>query len=220
MWAPQATRSSARVCHVSNGVKVMDQSSGTRSFRCRELLWSQFAALAQQLNCSVDFLINDAMKRYGQQRSHYPPLLPAGPVPIPAPVAAAPPASIPWPTPPPRPIPRAPQPPPQAVPLPPAPAINALHLPQLHLNYRGQYVPVNGDRFVIGRGRKSCDLVIKDANVSRQHALIEVVAGQHFIVDLGSTNGLEYRGGSVQRQRISQGDVFSVCGHDFVFAYR
>ena len=58
--------------------------------------------------------------------------------------------------------------------------------------YRGQQFPITKDRFVIGRGKQTSDLTIKDPNVSRQHAMIEFVGGQYFIIDLGSTNGVEY----------------------------
>ena len=51
--------------------------------------------------------------------------------------------------------------------------------------------PVTKDRFIIGRGKQSSDLTIKDPNVSRQHAMIEFLNGQYYIVDMGSTNGVE-----------------------------
>ncbi len=45
----------------------------TRSFQCREALWQKFEQMARELECSVDYLINDSMKQYARQprlRSH------------------------------------------------------------------------------------------------------------------------------------------------------
>jgi predicted DNA-binding ribbon-helix-helix protein len=33
-----------------------------RSFQCRDILWDAFQQMAQELECSVDYLINEAMK--------------------------------------------------------------------------------------------------------------------------------------------------------------
>ena len=49
---------------------------------------------------------------------------------------------------------------------------------------------VNIDRFIIGRGKNTANLVIDDPNVSRQHLVIERVGNQFFLVDSGSTNGV------------------------------
>jgi pSer/pThr/pTyr-binding forkhead associated (FHA) protein len=79
--------------------------------------------------------------------------------------------------------------------------------------------PVTKDRFIIGRGKQSSDLTIKDPNVSRQHAMIEYLNGQYYIVDMGSTNGVEFEGERVQRKVISDGDLFRVCDHELRFSF-
>jgi hypothetical protein len=76
------------------------------------------------------------------------------------------------------------------------------------------------DRFVIGRGKQSSDLTLKDPNVSRQHAMIEFQNGVYFMVDMGSTNGVEYNGQRIARKQIAEGDVFKICDHDLRFTYR
>src|SRR5204862_6123471 len=86
--------------------------------------------------------------------------------------------------------------------------------------YAGQKVPVNKDRFIIGRGKQSSDLTIKDPNVSRQHAMVEYLNGQYFMVDMGSTNGVEFNGQRIARKQIAEGDVFRICDHDLRFTYR
>ena len=89
----------------------------------------------------------------------------------------------------------------------------------LHLYYNNQAFPINKDRFIIGRGKQTTDLTIKDPNVSRQHAMVEYMNGKYYIVDMGSTNGLEYGGKRVQRQVVSEGDSFRVCDHELRFSF-
>ena len=78
---------------------------------------------------------------------------------------------------------------------------------------------VIGRRCIIGRGRQSSDLTIKDPNVSRQHAMIEYLNGYYYIVDMGSTNGVEYAGQRIQRRVVGEGDTFRVCDHELRFSY-
>jgi len=86
--------------------------------------------------------------------------------------------------------------------------------------YLGEYVPINKERFIIGRGRQSSDLTIKDPNVSRQHAMVELSGGSYWIIDLGSTNGVEYNGQRVSRRVIAEGDIYKICDHEVRFTYR
>ena len=41
-----------------------------RQFQCRDVLWETFEQMARELECSVDYLINEAMKQYARQRSY------------------------------------------------------------------------------------------------------------------------------------------------------
>jgi pSer/pThr/pTyr-binding forkhead associated (FHA) protein len=90
----------------------------------------------------------------------------------------------------------------------------------LSLFYQGERFQITKDRFVIGRGKQSSDLTLKDPNVSRQHAMIEFQNGVYFMVDMGSTNGIEYNGQRIARKQITEGDVFRICDHDLTFTYR
>src|SRR5215475_14507146 len=50
-----------------------------RSFQCRDVLWETFEQMAGELECSIDYLINESMKQYARQRSYTPrPPMPGG----------------------------------------------------------------------------------------------------------------------------------------------
>jgi len=236
-----------------------------RSFQCRDALWEKFEQMARELECSIDYLINDSMKQYLRQRGYGTaasmsiapgPPGPAAPPPLPAPPGAPPGRSSVGPPPPPAGrggggagFPPPPPPPPTASqgatrrgPPPPPPARNTSRAPpppppttnasraappplgnagrpsQLYIYYMGERFQVTKERFIIGRGKQSSDLTIKDPNVSRQHAMVEFLNGQYYIVDMGSTNGVEYNGQRVQRRVINDGDTFRVCDHELRFA--
>ena len=91
---------------------------------------------------------------------------------------------------------------------------------QLYIYYMGERFQVTKERFIIGRGKQSSDLTIKDPNVSRQHAMVEYQNGVYFIVDMGSTNGVEYNGQRIARKQIAEGDTFKICDHDLRFTFR
>ena len=277
---------------------MTDNRQTTRTFQCREALWACFEQMARELECSVDYLLNDAMKQYARQRgynsmgadSHSP-----------SPASSSLPPSL------------RPSTPMMRAPLPPAPmgrgmpggaaaaraaagacsgaavlraaaTARAAHRcrrrrspplagsrrrrclrrpptrqmpaakprllravvgaaaataitsssrsrmgapmpaaggarPTVNIYYMGERYPVTKDRFIIGRGRQSSDLTIKDPNVSRQHAMIEYLNGYYYIVDMGSTNGVEYAGQRIQRRVVGEGDTFRVCDHELRFSY-
>jgi pSer/pThr/pTyr-binding forkhead associated (FHA) protein len=272
-----------------------------RTFQCRDVLWETFEQMARELECSVDYLINEAMKQYARQRSYggasrtpppgqqyqqresAPPPMQQQPhgYAMPTPAAPPPPAmrgaqlgpppsqrmppppmrssGLPAPPPPPpqrgmhqvpAPPPRQMSPhqgmpqqqriptgPPRSVP-PPIPRGQQQQQQQqpmmgsngfpgmspqggtLSVIYQGEKLSVTKDRFVIGRGKQSSDLTLKDPNVSRQHAMIEFQNGVYFMVDMGSTNGVEYNGQRIARKQITEGDVFKICDHEMRFTYR
>jgi hypothetical protein len=233
-----------------------------KSFNVRDGLWKLFEVRAQEMDCSVDYLINEAMRLYarthnfaasvrvdpaptgvtttpgltgqgitgsdpGAQRpiTGVAPVRPSmAPVPHPT-IPKAPPlmgasasaTSIPAPLPAPPPIgqgaPIAPPKPPSYEPTNPAAG------PRLTLIFQGRKIPVTSQQFIVGRGSKSSDLAIKDPNISRKHAAVIFHNGAYYIKDLGSTNGVEYKGKTVDSKRIDEGDVFSICGYDLHFTY-
>jgi hypothetical protein len=288
----------------------------TRSFQCRDVLWETFEQMARELECSVDYLINEAMKQYARQRSYGPgatktpfpgrenaPSMtgssPYGPPPqpqaqmgglpssiptpaVPGPPQMRPPGPLPPPPgrmsapmarpssglppppglnqgrmsappsppmmgrglpPPPGMTPSRPPPPPMQqqmqAPIPQAPRSVPPPIPRqpqggyngyggapavqpgvLSVIYMGEKIAITKERFVIGRGKQSSDLTLKDPNVSRQHAMVEFQNGVYFMVDMGSTNGVEYNGQRIARKQIAEGDAFRICDHEVRFTYR
>ena len=69
---------------------------------------------------------------------------------------------------------------------------------------------------VIGRSRDA-DITVEDPNVSRRHAEVRRDDGAFWIVDLGSTNGVELNGRRVDRARLSHSDRVVLGRTDLVF---
>ncbi len=234
----------------------MDQSKKTmRHFYCRDVLWETFEQMANDFDCSIDYLINESMRYYarsknypaaGQGASASMPSSSSGatqPPPMgarrPAPTTSPPPPSQP-PTAPA--APRRPAPPTPASHLGGAPmAAAAMGRPAatpgyappaapppaavggsatLFLMFNGQRYPVTKDQFIIGRGSKTSDLAIKDGNISRKHAAVIRRNGTFYIKDLGSTNGIDYKGMRIDNKRIDEGDIFHLCDYELRFTYR
>jgi hypothetical protein len=262
----------------------MDQSKKTmRHFYCRDVLWETFEQMANDFDCSIDYLVNEAMRYYARSKNYQSPGAPpvtqgapavnpginntggptsysggpakpgngmrgqpgtqppppgagagmqgmrgraqpptpgyqgqnnlnvsartASPTGVPGgmnamqhPVGA--PAVQPAPT--------------GASPMPMGPGGG----PTLFLIYNGQRYPVTKDQFIIGRGSKTSDLPIKDGNISRKHAAVIRRNGTFYIKDLGSTNGIDYKGMRIDNKRIDEGDVFHICDYELRFTYR
>jgi pSer/pThr/pTyr-binding forkhead associated (FHA) protein len=92
--------------------------------------------------------------------------------------------------------------------------------PTLFLIFNNQRIPIEKDQFIIGRGSKTSDLAIKDGNISRKHAAVIRRNGTYYIKDLGSTNGIDYKGMRIDNKRIDEGDVFHLCDYELRFTYR
>ena len=92
--------------------------------------------------------------------------------------------------------------------------------PPLFLDYAGKRYAIQVARFIIGRERGSCHLVLVDSNVSRQHAAVELVNGAYFMVDLGSRNGVGYDSLRIHRKQIVEGDQFDIGTHQLRFSFR
>ncbi len=100
-----------------------------------------------------------------------------------------------------------------------APAASSEDRP-LYLWFEGNWYTIDQDQFVIGRGSKFSDLPIKDANISRRHCAVVRRAGEYYIKDLGSTNGVEFAGVRVDDHRVEEGNVYYLCDHEIRFSFQ
>jgi hypothetical protein len=197
-----------------------------RAFQCRDYLFEIFDRMSDELDCSVDYLINEAMREYARARdravarlteervvgsvmaggdgarvpSQSPPAAQARPAPLLTPMPSRRPTAPP--------------------PLPGHRPSDSFSPRVLVLEFNGQDFPVEKDEFIIGRGAKTADLAIRDGNVSRRHAAVVFHDGVHFMKDLGSTNGIEFAGQRVESKRIEDGDVYRICDYELRFSYQ
>jgi hypothetical protein len=85
------------------------------------------------------------------------------------------------------------------------------------LTVNGTRHEVKQRRVVLGRSR-DCDIQLADANVSRRHAELRQEGASYWIVDLGSTNGMEVNGKRVKRAKLSDGDTVTLGSTDVLFS--
>jgi len=199
----------------SRSPSAPDEGDGRRprTFLCREDLYRAFESRATELECSVDWLLGEAMKRLlADAGLKLPPRV--GVAPPPLPVLPSPPVT--------RRLPPTMMGPPLVPPPPPPPSrarkptgsfvgeTAALAEP-IALRLGDVRVVVNRDRFVIGRSAKDAAFPIRDPNVSRQHALVERGPGGAWtVVDMASTNGVLLNRARVTRAAIRPGDVIEI----------
>jgi len=222
----------------------MDQSKKTmRHFYCRDVLWDTFEQMANDFDCSIDYLINEAMRYYARSKNYMPSAggavseNRAAPAPASARPAAPPPRAARQPPPrrggpPPPPGARRGQPDPagparqsaapggRSLRTPSAEPAAPTSVPTLYLVFNNERIPIDKDQFIIGRGSKTSDLAIKDGNISRKHSAVIRRNGVYYIKDLGSTNGIDYKGMRIDNKRIDEGDLFHLCDYELKFTFR
>ena len=197
-----------------------------RAFQCRDYLFEIYDRMSDELECSVDYLINEAMREYARAREHTVAAIDprqalgsavGGGVPMTAPPVDPRPAPMLTP------VPARPLSQPAVTKPPPLPGhrpSQAASRKTLVLKFNGQQFPIEKDEFIIGRGARSADLAIRDGNISRRHAAVVLHDGVFFMKDLGSTNGIEYAGQRVESKRIEEGDVYHICDYELRFSYQ
>jgi hypothetical protein len=84
------------------------------------------------------------------------------------------------------------------------------------LSFDGARHEVKQRRIVLGRSR-DCDIQLTDANVSRRHAELRQEGASYWIVDLGSTNGVEVNGKRVKRAKLRAGDTITLGSTEITF---
>jgi len=157
-----------------------DDTRRPRTIMCRDALYRAFEARARELECSVDWLVGEAMKRFLADPTY----------------AVSRPA-----------LPRVVPPPPKPNPVPePSPVLGR----RIALRVGDVRALVDRDRFLLGRSAKEAHLPLRDPGVSRQHAIVERTGSEWVIVDMASTNGVHVNGTRVTRAAIRAGDVVEI----------
>jgi hypothetical protein len=77
------------------------------------------------------------------------------------------------------------------------------------LTWGGHRRILDSKRAVLGRSRE-VDVQIEDPNISRRHAEVVQQGSAWWVIDLGSTNGVEVDGHRVQRARLDDGTSFVI----------
>lgn len=100
---------------------------------------------------------------------------------------------------------------------PPVPGTEApLERESVWLTVNGERYPVDKRVLVIGRAQ-DCDVQLADPNVSRRHAELRQEETSYWIVDLGSTNGMEVNGRRLRQAKLEGGDRVTLGSTDVVF---
>ena len=84
------------------------------------------------------------------------------------------------------------------------------------LTVAGRSHEVTSSRVVLGRSREA-DIRVADVNISRRHAEVRQEGAGYWVVDLGSTNGLEVNGKRAERARLRDGDRIVLGSTEIVF---
>jgi hypothetical protein len=84
------------------------------------------------------------------------------------------------------------------------------------LTWEGRRRILDKDRAVLGRSG-NVDVQIEDPNVSRRHAEVVQQGSAWWVIDLGSTNGVEVDGRRVQRARLDDGTSFVIGETTVIF---
>jgi FhaA, N-terminal domain/FHA domain len=84
------------------------------------------------------------------------------------------------------------------------------------LTVAGRKHEITKPTVVLGRSREA-DVRVADVNVSRRHAELRQEGAGYWIVDLGSTNGLEVNGKRTDRARVRDGDRITMGSTEIVF---
>jgi len=82
----------------------------------------------------------------------------------------------------------------------------------------GETIVLKKDKLVVGR-REGCDIILRFANVSSQHARLTLEAGYWFVKDLASRNGTKVNGFRVDRKRLDPDAVISFAKHAYTLHY-
>ncbi len=86
------------------------------------------------------------------------------------------------------------------------------------LSIDGERHPIDKRVTVLGRSQ-DCDVQLNDPNISRRHAEVRQEDAAFWIVDLGSTNGMEVNGRRLRQAKLEDGDRITIGSTEIVFEH-
>jgi hypothetical protein len=86
----------------------------------------------------------------------------------------------------------------------------------VYLTIDGERHPIDKRVVVLGRAQ-DCDFQLNDPNVSRRHAEVRQEETSYWVVDLGSTNGMEVNGRRLRQAKLEDGDRITLGETEVVF---
>ena len=108
--------------------------------------------------------------------------------------------------------------PPTDVPLPAPEADGQVEREVVVLRIDGERHEIDKRVVVLGRAQ-DCDIQLSDPNVSRRHAELRREDASYWIVDLGSTNGMEVNGRRLRQAKLEDGDTIMLGSTEVVFEH-
>ena len=174
------------------------QEKTPRSFYIKNYLCIVFEEMAQEIGCSIDYLVNEAMRTYA--RTHRP-----------SRALDTPTAQRDF----------------SADTLDRRSSLSSQfltphpNLPPIYLWFNEHRYVIQQPKFMIGRGgsNQEVDLIISDHNISRRHCAITYSNGEYIIKDLNSTNGIVFDEQRIPHKSIKEGDSFFLCDYKISFTF-
>src|SRR5690349_16534242 len=87
-------------------------------------------------------------------------------------------------------------------------------------NSRSYEVELTRNETQLGRAADNNEIVLDDAQVSRQHAVVKLTGQGFTLVDPGSANGTFVNGQRIQEHALKDGDTFSIGKFTIEFKYQ
>jgi len=88
--------------------------------------------------------------------------------------------------------------------------------PPASLHIAGRKYQLTKERTILGRSRDS-DIQVPDPSASRRHAEVRREGVAYWVVDTGSTNGIEVNGVRTQRAKLDHGDKVTIGSTEISF---
>ena len=79
----------------------------------------------------------------------------------------------------------------------------------------GKIYPIEKPQVTLGR--KGCDILLKDPEVSRHHATLTISGETAILEDQASANGTYIQGVRIQKDNLADGSQFRMGTHQFLF---